>query len=115
MISKETARQIFNCYQQIEAIDKTKAEMLEEIKRVREYEEKNLNSDPIPKNDNGFGKFGKGLQLGVPDFGDCCSSMRIFDISPELGVAVMDEQMVKLKRDLKNLETIARLEMDAKK
>ena len=33
MITKETARRIYNCYQQIEEIDRLKKEMLEEVER----------------------------------------------------------------------------------
>lgn len=35
MITKETARRIFNCHQQIEEIDKLKQEMLEEVENQR--------------------------------------------------------------------------------
>lgn len=108
MITKETARRIYNCYQQIETIDKLKAEMLEEVERVRKREQEN--SDPIPE--NSFGRFGKGMQLGIPD--GISSSMRIYNISPEIALQVMDEQSEKLKRDLRELETIARLELSNK-
>jgi len=111
MISKETARKIYNCYQQIETIEKTKSDMLKEIERIREKESKN--QDPIPEND--FGRYGKGLQMGIPDRDSSFSSMRIYNISPELGISVMDEQMKKLNKDLRELETIARLEMESKK
>lgn len=108
MITKETAREIYNCYQQIDIIEKTKLQMLEEIKRIREKKER---EEPIPEND--FGRFGKGMQLGIPDgYG---SSMRVYNISPELGISVMDEQAKELKKRLKELGVIARLEMDAKK
>lgn len=108
MITKETARRIYNCYQQIETIDKLKAEMLEEVEKVRKREQEN--SDPIPE--NSFGRFGKGMQLGIPD--GMSSSMRIYNISPEIALQVMDGQSEKLKRDLRELETIARLELSNK-
>ena len=38
MITKETARRIFNCHQQIEEIDKLKQEKLEEAENQRERE-----------------------------------------------------------------------------
>jgi hypothetical protein len=110
MITKETARRIYNCYQQIEEIDKLKEEMLTEIEKVRENEEKN-NDKPIPE--SSFGRFGKGMQLGVPD--GLHSSMRVFNISPTIGLKVMDEQREKLEKDMRELETIARLELYAKK
>ena len=34
MITKETARRIYNCYQQIEEIDRLKKEMLEEVEKA---------------------------------------------------------------------------------
>ncbi len=40
MITKETARKIFNCHQQIEEIDKLKKEMLDEVNKQREREKK---------------------------------------------------------------------------
>lgn len=107
MITKETAREIYNCYQQIEEIDKIKSDMVEEIERVRKKEKEDTR--PIPENDNSFGKYGKGMQLGVPDGYN--SSMRIFSISPTIGIMVMDEQKSNLEKRLRELETIAKLEM----
>jgi len=109
MITKETARRIYNCYQQIEEIDKLKEEMLEEVERVRKSEAERR--EPIP--DNPYGRFGKGMQLGVPN--GMTSSMRVFNISPDIGVKVMDEQREKLEKNLRELETIARLELSRKK
>lgn len=105
MITKETARRIYNCYQQIEEIDRLKKEMLEEVEKAMKREAES--HEPIP--DSPYGRFGKGMQLGVPD--GVCSSMRIFNISPSIGVKVMDEQLDKLKNELIDLETIARLEL----
>lgn len=107
MITKETAREIYNCYQQIEEIDKIKSDMVEEIERARRKEKEE--TSPILENDNSFGKYGKGMQLGVPD--GSFSSMRIFSISPEIAVKVMDEQRISLEKKLRELETIAKLEM----
>lgn len=105
MITKETARRIYNCYQQIEEIDSLKKEMLEEVEKARKREAESHESIP----DSPYGRFGKGMQLGVPD--GVCSSMRIFNISPSIGVKVMDEQRDKLEKKLIDLETIARLEL----
>ena len=99
MITKETAREIYNCYQQIEEIDKIKGDMVTEIERARKEKEK----------DNSCGKYGKGMQLGIPD--GSFSSMRIFSISPTIGVMVMDEQRSNLEKKLRELETIAKLEI----
>lgn len=107
MITKETAREIYNCYQQIEEIDNIKNDMVEEIERARKKEKEETR--PIPENDNSFGKYGKGMQLGIPD--GHYSSMRIFSISPEIAVMVMDEQRFNLEKRLRELETIAKLEM----
>lgn len=105
MITKETARKIFNCHQQIEEIDKLKQEMLEEVNKQRGQE--NNISKPIAS--GSFGRFGKGMQLGVPD--GIGSSMRIFNISPEIGFLVMEEQKEKLEKELRELEVIAKLEL----
>lgn len=107
MITKETAREIYNCYQQIEEIDKIKSDMVSEIEKAREKEKKE--DGPIPENGGSFGKYGKGMQLGIPDGG--FSSMRIFSISLTIGIMVMDEQKSNLEKRLRELETIAKLEM----
>lgn len=111
MITKETARQIFNCYTQIETIDQLKKDMADEVTKAREreaeYKEKHLFEEPLPE--KGFGKYGKGMQLGVPN--GIGSSMRIFNISPEIAVKVMDEQRKTLEKEMKTLEVIADVEM----
>ena len=38
MITKETARQIYNCYTQIEEIDRLKNDMADEVTKAREKE-----------------------------------------------------------------------------
>ena len=109
MITKETAREIYNCYQQIEEIDKLKDDMLKEIERIKKKKEEDKN--PIPtRNDNSFDRYGKGMQLGIPD-SNGYSSMRIFSISPSIGLIIMDEQRSNLEKRLRELETIAKLEM----
>lgn len=107
MITKATARQIYNCHQQLEEIAKIKKDMAHEVERVREKEKKD--DRPIPERDCSFGKYGKGMQLGVPD--EFSSSMRIFNISPGIAIQVMDEQEEVLKRKLKELEAIAKIEL----
>lgn len=116
MITKETARLIYNCYSQMEAIDNLKKEMLNEVHRIQEKrkEAKKSFEEPIPEKDGNFGRFGRGCQLGVPD-GSSFSSMRIFNISPELAISVMDEQKEVLIRKMRDLEAIANLEMSNKK
>lgn len=49
------------------------------------------------------------MQLGIPD--GFSSSMRIFNISPEIAIQVMDEQEQVLKRKLNELEAIAKIEL----
>lgn len=109
MITKETARQIYNCYQQIEEIGKIKSDMCDEVEKARERAEKDHH--PIAEKESSFGKYGKGMQLGVPD--GICSSMRIFNISPEIAIQVMDEQLGVLKRRLQELKAIAKIELEA--
>lgn len=109
MITKETARQIYNCHQQIEEIGKIKSEMCEEVKKARERAAKE--PCPIAEGESTFGKYGKGMQLGVPN--GICSSMRIFNISPEIAIQVMDEQVEVLKKRLRELNVIAKIELEA--
>ena len=93
MITKETARQIYNCHQQLEEIANIKEDMRNEVERVREQEKKD--DRPISERDCSFGKYGKGMQLGVP----------------EIAIKVMDEQEEALKRKLNELEAIAKIEL----
>ena len=111
MITKETARQIFNCYSQMEAIEKLKKDMAEEVQKVREREEKRKMEKPFeePIPEGSFGKFGKGMQLGIPE--GIGHSMRIFNISPELAIKVMDEHLETLKKEMDTLEAVANVEM----
>lgn len=109
MITKDTARQIYNCHQQIEEIGKIKSDMCKEIEKARERAANDHR--PIAENESSFGKYGKGMQLGIPD--GICSSMRVFNISPEIAIHVMDEQEEVLKRRLQELKTIAKIELDA--
>lgn len=82
--------------------------MLEEVEKQREREKNRDLSEPIQE--NSFGRFEKGMQLGVPT-GGSMSSMRVFGISTEIGFLIMEEQRNKLERDLRELETIAKLEL----
>lgn len=110
MITKDTARDIYNCYSQLDAIDKLKEEMLGEIKRIRkQHEDFTKKGTPIPETDNSFGRFGRGCQLGIPD--GTGTSMRLYNISPELAISIIDEQKEVLKRKLMELEAIVKLEM----
>ena len=105
MITKETAREIYNCYQQIEEIDKIKSDMVSEIEKAREKEKKE--DGPIPENGGSFGKYGKGMQLGIPDGG--FSSMRIFSISPTIGSMVMDEQKSNLEKKVERVRDYCKI------
>lgn len=111
MITKETARRIYNCYSQLENIEQLKKDMAEEVQKVRqreaEREKEGGFTKPIPEHD--FGKFGNGMQLGVPD--GYSSSMRIFNISPELAIQVMDEHKKALLKEMDSLKAIANIEM----
>jgi len=112
MISKETARDVYNTYQQLEEIEKLKSEMVDEVNKVREREKNREKEHPIPEKENTFGKYGKGMQLGVPD--GISSSVRIFSISPELAISVMDEHKVALEKKMRELEVVCKLELNNK-
>lgn len=105
MITKETARQIYNCHSQIEAIDHLKEEMLKEIERMRKADAES--KEPIPEKD--FGRFYGGCKLGVPE--GSSTSWRIFGISPELAIKVIDEQREVFENRLASLKAIAMLEI----
>lgn len=107
MITKETSRQIYNCHRQLEEIATIKKNMLEEVEKIQKKEKEERR--PISERDSTFGKYGKGMQLGIPD--GFSSSMRIFNISPEIAIQVMDEQEQVLKRKLNELEAIAKIEL----
>lgn len=64
MITKETARQIYNCHQQLEEIANIKEDMRNEVERVREQEKKD--DRPISKRDCSFGKYGKVCNWAFP-------------------------------------------------
>ena len=106
MITKETALKVYNCYQQLGEIEKLQNDMREEINEARE-KAKNKTQPLLEKH---FTRHGKGLQLGFPDEYD--DSMRVFNISPELGLSVMDEQKAKLQNDMRELEAICKLELN---
>lgn len=101
-LTKETAVRIYNCYQQIEACDKFKKDVTELIERQKAQDEKR--SEPISV--NSFTRFGRGCQMGIVESGST-ASMRIFDISHELALLVIDEHRKKLEKDLDELQKIA--------
>lgn len=108
-LTKETSRNIYNCYQQIEACDKLKSDIEEFIETQKRNAEKK--DDPIPV--NSYARYGRGCQMGIPEVGCSTSSMRIFDISYELALLVIDEHRKNLVRLLDDLQRIAIREQTA--
>lgn len=101
-LTKETAVKIYNCYQQIEQCDKFKKDVTELIERQKKQDEKR--DEPISV--NSFTRYGRGCQMGIVESG-MSASMRIFDISHELALLVIDEHRKKLVQDLEELQQIA--------
>ena len=108
-LTKETSLKIYNCYQQIDACDKFKKEAAEHIERQKKLAEKR--DEPIPV--NSFTYRGRGCQMGIPDTGSSTASMRIFDISYELALLVIDEHRKTLVQKLEELQRIAVREQSA--
>lgn len=108
-LTKETSLRIYNCYQQIEACDKFKKDVSELIERQNKLAEER--EEPIPI--NAFTYRGRGCQMGIPETGSSTASMRIFDISHELALLVIDEHRKKLVQDLEELQRIAVREQSA--
>lgn len=101
-LTKETAVKIYNCYQQIEQCDKFKKDVTELIERQKAQDEKR--DEPISV--NSYTRYGRGCQMGIVENG-MSASMRIFDISHELALLVIDEHRKKLVQDLDELQQIA--------
>ena len=98
-LTKETSLKIYNCYQQIEACDKFKKEVVERIESQKELAEKR--DEPIPV--NSFTHFGRGCQMGIPSTGSSTASMSIYDISHELALLVIDAHRKTLVQKLDEL------------
>lgn len=108
-LTKETSLRIYNCYQQIDACDKFKKEVTELIDQQKKQAEER--DEPIPV--NAYTRYGKGCQMGIPENGMSGSAMRIFGISHELALLVIDEHRKKLVQDLEELQRIAVREQSA--
>jgi|ERR1700760_1823036 len=99
MITKETCVKIYNCYEQIENGKKLMQDMAEVVKKDAEKKSPTLS--------NAFGER-IGLQLGVPSGSD---GHRLYGISTELGVKVIEEHVQKNEQRLKELMAIAKIEL----
>jgi hypothetical protein len=101
MITKETCVQIWNAHREIENCHKILSDLAETLKK---------DSKKNPTLYNAFGDR-VGLQLGVPS-GD--SSHRIFNVSADLSVAIIEEHIKSQQNRLIELKAIAKLELYAK-
>lgn len=99
MITKETCVKIYNCWEQIENCEKLMKDMAEIVAKDKERQE--------PRLSNAFGDR-VGLQLGVPS-GD--SGHRIFGVSIDLSVKIIEQHVEVQKKRLKELEAIAKIEL----
>lgn len=96
MITKETARKIHNCHQQIENGKK----LIEDMKEA-------LESSGEPKLEDAFGGR-RDLELGVPSGR---SAHRIFGVRFDLGVKIIKEHIKDQRKKLKKLKGVAELEI----
>src|SRR5688572_25271788 len=96
MISKKTAAAIFNCYSEIEKCDKLTIDLKKELADSGELMLKNAFGDRC------------GLQLGVP-CGE--NSHRLYDVPPELAVAIIGAHKEQQEKKLLELKAIATVEL----
>ena len=97
MVSKETARVIWNCYQEIENAEKLLAEMTQAIKDRK---------DPNPR--DAFGR-GRCLQLGVPMESE--GHHRLFSVKPALAISVISAHIENMRASLFEANEQARIEL----
>lgn len=96
MITKETARRIYNAYSEIENCDKLMKDMKEALEKNGE-----------PKLQDSFGNR-RGLQLGVPCGND---AHRLFNVPTDLAVTIIEAHRVNHEDLLKELRGIAIIEL----
>ena len=96
MISKETCRQIWSCYDAIEKGHKLISDMKIELERTGD--ERIIDA---------FGRK-KGLELGVPS-GD--SGHRIFNVRIDLGIQIIEANIKDNEAELERLNSIAIIEL----
>lgn len=108
MITKETARRIYNCYQQIEEIDKLKGECSSRLKKPERARKRTMASlsQKTLSEDSGKGCNSECL-TDIPRQCGCSTYPQ------DIGLKVMDEQRERLEKDMRELETIAKLELSA--
>lgn len=97
MITKDTARKIYNCHHEIEKAGELLKEMKTEISKTGK-----------PELTNAFGEK-KGLQLGVPSSN---SSQTLYDVPPELAYDVIAAHIRQKDQQLKELMAIAKIELN---
>lgn len=99
MITKETARKIWNAYQEIDNAKK----LLTEIEEVNKQQAREQN----PRNPHGNER---GYQMGIPSGPD---SHRIFQVRPDLGNMIILEHIKDKEKELVDLEVLARKELES--
>lgn len=106
MITKETAFEIYNCYCQIEEIDRVVREMEKGTECVREEEKEKWQGSK--RNDNSE-NFSLDIQLNALDMPNF--PMSAISISPEIAIKAMYEKRRSLVSRLNSLRTIIRMEL----
>lgn len=102
MITQETAGRIWNCYREIQAVEK----LLADMKKSEEEYRHDVRCKTIQ---DAFGRRSQ-LQLGVP-CGD--SSHRILDVAPALAESVIRAHIANKRAELAEANEQARIELDA--
>lgn len=104
MVTQETAVRIFNCYREIEAATK----LLKDTQQAQQDNIKEGLSRDAPVIKDAFGRE-RNLELGVPSGSD---SRRLFQVSPDLAIAIMQSHLAKMQAQLIELNELARIELD---
>lgn len=97
MITKDTARLIFNAYVEIEKGQKLLQEVYEALKTRGKLELKDA-----------FG-YPRGLELGIPSGH---SSTRLFNVPEEIAIDVIERHIAGQHRELERLKEVAKLELE---
>lgn len=97
MITKDTARDIFNCYFEIEKAEKLLEGLNESLSKMGELKLK-----------DSFGQ-AQSLQLGIPSG---ASSTRLYNIPDEIAVLAIESHIKRQNELLKQLEVVARGELN---
>lgn len=109
MITKNTALQIYNTYQQLGEIESIKQIMIEQIEA--EKEEKSDNKYLKNEDSQDKCKWGQGMRLEVPDSA-FHSSYKVYNVSASTSLIVLEEHERMLNETMSKLQALAKSELN---